>query len=85
MRSIWYVRGFVVLFCFCGIGYSIAEIGGNNLAYLPINAVIFTLLFDMCRTIESESKLELTIGNLGSIIRGEPVIAATQKGKGRKT
>lgn len=84
MRSIWYVRSFVVLFCFCGIGFSIAEIGGNNLAYLPINAVIFTLLFDMCRTIESESKLELTLGNLGSIIREEPIIAATQKGKGRK-
>ena len=85
MRSIWYVRGFVVFLCFCGIGYSIFGLGYYNIAYLPVNAVIFTMLFDMCRTIESESKLELTIGNLGSIIREDCVCAATQKGKGRKT
>ena len=85
MRSIWYVRGLVVLFCICGSIYSVLELEAQNWAFPAVNAVIFWLLLDMCRTIESESKLELTLGNLGSIIREDYVCAATQKGKGRKT
>ena len=84
MRSIWYVRGFVDFLCFCGMAYSIVKLGVNNLAYLPINGVIFTVLFDMCRTVESESRQELTFGNLCSVIKEESGIAVTQKGKGRK-